>query len=76
MSLREKSCLIFYSCQAIKCKIRIEVSDLHGVKNVPPIRREWDDVLQQNRLINQQRKRHEIQEMRDRIQENSKGIRG
>lgn len=45
-----------------------------GVKNLPPMRKELDDVLQQNSLINQGREKHGIQEMGDLIQEKSKGI--
>ena len=36
------------------------MSDLDGIKNVAPLRRELDDVLQHNGLINQERERHEI----------------
>ena len=51
--------------QAVKYKGRIKVSDLGGIKNVAPLRRELDDVLQHNGLINQGRERPAIQGMGD-----------
>lgn len=62
--------------QAVKYKGRIKVSDLGGIKNVAPLRRELDDVLQHNGLINQGRERPAIQGMGDLTQEDSEGVTG